>query len=185
MTGCSAPSGRRLPGRVISTRVGPTKTGATLVAPANWLASIPGRKRRATFGSSRARVPPNSSDALVYLTRSVIRDFSLLTRIPASRFDSFGAPFSQRSLICVSTPFLRAIQRSRNVFQSDSVLMSADSFFSAASSFSAALSSAPGEKSFNFGTVYAIFGDLVIPNGSRQPRAAVSTWSVNQLIADG
>src|SRR5207245_11283460 len=115
----------------------------------------------------------------------LIRVICFSPLIPASHFDALVSPFSQISLICVSTPFLRAIQRSRNVFQSDSVLMSADSFFIAASSFSAALSSAPGEKSFNFGTVYAIFGDLVIPNGSRQPRAAVSTWSVNQLIADG
>ncbi len=50
------------------------------------------------------------------------RAFSSLTRWPTSRFAVLGAAFSQVSLTCVSTPFLRAIQRSRKVFQSDSLL---------------------------------------------------------------
>ena len=52
-------------------------------------------------------------------------------------------------------PFFRAIQRSRKVFPSDSVLISATSLSRAARSLSAALSSAAGEKSFSLGTVYA------------------------------
>ena len=47
----------------------------------------------------------------------MIRAFSSLTRIPASRLASLGAPFSHRSLIWVRIPFLRAIQRSRNNLQ--------------------------------------------------------------------
>src|ERR1700736_4652515 len=77
-----------------------------------------------------------------------------LTRCPTSRFASFGAAFNQRSLTSVSTPFLRAIQRSRKVFQSASFLTDVASCLSAASSFSTALSSAASEKLLSLGTLY-------------------------------
>ena len=80
--------------------------------------------------------------------------FSSLTRWPTSRFAEPGAALSQWSLSCVSMPFLRAIQRSRRTFESDSPDTAAISLSSADFSSRAAASSAAGEKSSSLGTVY-------------------------------
>src|SRR5215469_450441 len=87
-------------------------------------------------------------------TAVVILFFSSLTRCPASRLASFGAPFSQRSLIWVAMPSLRASQRSRKIFHSDSLRAAADSDSSADRSSRPALLSESDEKSASLGTVY-------------------------------
>ena len=65
-----------------------------------------------------------------------------------------GATFSHRSTSCVKIPFLRAIQRSRNIFQSFSEATAADSCSSADRSSRSALSSAEVEKLASLGTAY-------------------------------
>ena len=79
MTGCSAPIGRRIPGREMSTRL---------------VALSRSHCGRGSDMRSFDQSPPT-------------RPFNSLTRFPTSRFASFGAPFNQRSLICVRIPFLR------------------------------------------------------------------------------
>src|SRR5262249_40064956 len=77
-----------------------------------------------------------------------------LTRDPTSRFDGPGAAFNQRSLIWVRMPFLRAIQRSRKIFQSLSPETAWPSWRTAANSSWTALSRLEAEKSSSLGTVY-------------------------------
>src|SRR5258707_1300037 len=93
--------------------------------------------------------------------------FTSLTRCPTSRFASFGATLSHRSLTKVSTPFLRAIQRSRKIFQSFSFATAEPSASSAAKSSRAAVSSAAAEKSVSLGTLYGIAFVREIPQKLR------------------